>query len=91
MQDIDLTAQKIVEQMNAGRTDEAAETLDKAYHSMPADEFRQVVETMERKARADSVEGLAAQSRAEVKPTVNVKNWIMYTPWQGNLFQSRPS
>jgi len=75
VQEIDLTAQQLVEQMNAGDGDEAVDMLDRAFQNMEPDQYRQVLASMER------------NPRAEIEPTVTVKDWIMYTPWQGDLFQ----
>ena len=75
MQEIDFTAQQIVEQINAGHSDKAADALDKAYQNMEPDQFRQVIASMER------------NPRPAIEPTVTVKDWIWYTPWEGNLPQ----
>lgn len=87
MQDFDTTAEEIVQQMNAGHTNEAADLLDKAYNAMRPEEFRQVVKSMEQKCRGDRLDNPARSGSDSGQLAIN--DWILYTPWQGSLMQTR--
>jgi hypothetical protein len=87
MADIDGTAQKIVDNIHGDHKSEASQQLNSAYIKMSSDEFKQLVNSMEKKTEKDRDPVIHTERNGRVDQ-VKVDDWRLYAPWNTKLFDA---